>query len=101
MKKTYKLSALTYLPRQDEVDGEETGLIKDYYLYYKENESDSWHLYTTWKFQYDENNKKAEIIDPVYVHVWARYLKLEARSEANGGNQVAISELGIKAVGVK
>lgn len=101
MKKTYKLSALTYLPRQDEVDGEETGLIKDYYLYYKENESDSWHLYTTWKFQYDENNKKAEIIDPMNVHVWARYLKLEARSEANGGNQVAISELGIKAVGVK
>lgn len=101
MKKTYKLSGLTYRPRQDEPDGEETGLIKDYYLYYKETESEPWHLYTSSKFQYDEDNKKAEIDVPLYFTVWARYLKLEARSEVNEGNQVAISELGIKAVGVK
>ena len=87
---TYKVTAVTYLSRQD---GNQNGMVKAYEVYLS-NDNVSWgQPVVSGEFANTTAEQEARLATPKA----GRYLKLVAKSEVNGNAWTSAAEIGIKA----
>ena len=90
MVKTYKVTAFTYLSRQD---GNQNGMVKDYELYLSTDGKTWGTAVATGQFKNTTSQQVATLKTPTA----ARYLKFVAKSEINGNAWTSAAEVGIEA----
>ncbi|MFV0593232.1 MAG: discoidin domain-containing protein [Draconibacterium sp.] len=84
---TFRISSLTYLPRQNSSNGR----IKDYEIYISDR-TDNWGSPVLSSSFDSESNPKTVAFEPKS----GRYFKLRSLSEQNGNNWTAIAEIDLK-----
>ena len=90
MVKIYKVTAITYLSRQD---GNENGMVKAYEIYLS-NDGKTWGTaVATGEFQKTTSQQVAKL----KTATAGRYLKFVAKSEVNGRAWTSAAEIGIQA----
>ena len=90
MVKTYKVTAVTYLARQD---GNQNGMVKAYEVYLSTDGKTWGTAAATGEFK----NTTAQQVAKLKTAKAARYLKFVAKSEINGKAWTSASEIGIEA----
>ena len=94
MAKTYKVTAFTYLSRQD---GNQNGMVKDYEVYLSEDGQTWGSAVAKGQFKNTTALQKATLANPTE----ARYLKFVANSEINGNAWTSAAEIGIEAEAIE
>ena len=89
MVKSYKVTAFTYLPRQD---GSENGMVKDYEIYLSTDGKTWGSPVVSGSFTKDRTMQIAKLARAKE----GRYIKFVAKSEVNGRAWTSIAELGIQ-----
>ena len=90
MVKTYKVTAFTYLARQD---GTQNGMVKDYEVYLSLDGKAWGQAVAKGTFKNTTAEQEVKLSSPIA----ARYLKFVAKSEINGRAWASAAEIGIKA----
>ena len=90
MVKTYKVTAFTYLARQD---GTQNGMVKDYEVYLSLDGKAWGQAVAKGTFKNTTAEQETKLSTPIA----ARYLKFVAKSEINGRAWASAAEIGIKA----
>jgi beta-galactosidase len=88
---TYKVTAFTYLARQD---GEVNGMVKGYEFYLSDDGKTWGTAVTTGEFKNTKSLQEAKLKTPVT----GRYWKFVAKSEINGKAWTSAAEIGIQAL---
>ena len=89
MKKTYQVTAFTYLARQD---GNANGMVKAYEVYLSLDKT-TWTKVASGEFK----NTTAQQTAKLTTSTAGRYLKFVAKSEVNGKAWTSAAEIGIEA----
>ena len=90
MTNTYKVTAFTYLARQD---GNQNGMVKAYEVYLSTDGKTWGNAVATGEFKNTTSLQVAKLKTPKV----ARYLKFVAKSEINGNAWTSAAEIGIQA----
>ena len=90
MGKTQKITAFTYLPRQDK----RTEGIADRYIFYTSNDAINWQTATEGEFGNIRSNPLEQSV-PLSHPVSSRYFKFSVLHVV-GGNGVTVAEIGVK-----